>query len=199
MNSILLIGAVFVWGMVHSLLASRKVKSWFNRSLGLSSLRFYRLAYNLFSLVSFLPILGWMAVFPGRDVYSVPAPWAYEMVAVQLLAIVLLMAGVLQTDTLAFVGLRQLFERKPQPSRLVVNGLYRFVRHPLYTAGLLFVWMTARMTVSELIGAVALTVYILLGAYFEERKRALEYGRAYLEYRSMTPMLIPGLRFKRDD
>jgi protein-S-isoprenylcysteine O-methyltransferase Ste14 len=39
-----------------------------------------------------------------------------------------------------------------------------------------------------------LSIYILVGAYFEERKLLVEFGDAYSEYRQRTPMLIPGLR-----
>jgi protein-S-isoprenylcysteine O-methyltransferase Ste14 len=39
------------------------------------------------------------------------------------------------------------------------------------------------------------TVYILVGAYFEERKLLREFGAAYAEYKSKTPMLIPWLKF----
>ena len=53
---------------------------------------------------------------------------------------------------------------------LVTSGLYRFVRHPLYTTGLLFLWLTTTMTVSQLNVYVGATIYIFIGAYFEERK-----------------------------
>jgi protein-S-isoprenylcysteine O-methyltransferase Ste14 len=39
-----------------------------------------------------------------------------------------------------------------------------------------------------------LTAYILIGAYFEERKLMLEFGESYAEYREHTPMHIPGLK-----
>jgi protein-S-isoprenylcysteine O-methyltransferase Ste14 len=74
---------------------------------------------------------------------------------------------------------------------LVTRGLYRFVRHPLYTAGLVFIWLSTRMTVNRLTLTVAATLYILLGATFEERKLRREYGEAYVRYSAVTPMLIP--------
>jgi protein-S-isoprenylcysteine O-methyltransferase Ste14 len=40
---------------------------------------------------------------------------------------------------------------------------------------------------------VAATLYILIGAYFEERKLLREFGAAYVEYKKKTAMLIPGL------
>lgn len=42
---------------------------------------------------------------------------------------------------------------------------------------------------------IAATVYIVVGAFYEERKLEREFGAAYSEYKSKTPMLIPGLHF----
>ena len=101
--------------------------------------------------------------------------------------------AVLQTDVLSFVGLRQLIEGE-EKSDLVTSGLYRFVRHPLYTFSLLILWLSPSMTVNSFIVYAALTIYILIGTVFEERKLLREFGEEYANYKSITPMLIPGLR-----
>lgn len=193
-----LILSVFLWGLVHSILASQGAKAWLRRRFGEGVMRVYRFGYNLFSALSFLPILWLAAVLPDRVLYRIPAPWLYLSLGGQLLAAVLLTIGLLQTDTLAFIGLRQLIEGGERPAPLVVRGLYRWVRHPLYTAGLLFLWLTPVMTLNLLALYAAATIYIIAGAYFEERKLLREYGAAYAEYRASTPMLIPGLLFRRD-
>ncbi len=193
-----LILSVFLWGAVHSLLASQGAKAWLGRRFGESAMRFYRLGYNLFSAISFLPILWLVAALPDRVLYRIPPPWLYLTLAGQLLAAALLLIGLLQTDTLAFLGLRQLFEGEEKNGSLVVHGLYRWVRHPLYTAGLIFIWLMPVMSVNLLALCVAATIYIIGGAYFEERKLLREYGVAYADYQASTPMLIPGLRSRRD-
>jgi protein-S-isoprenylcysteine O-methyltransferase Ste14 len=193
-----LILAVLIWGLIHSYLASSGAKDWMHRVLGQNVTRLYRFSYNIFSAASFLPILWLMVVLPDRVLYQIPAPWIYFSLAGQLAAVVLLMVGVLQTDTLSFVGLRQLIEGEEPSSRLVTSGLYRWVRHPLYTAGLLFIWLTPVMSQNSLVVIIAATVYILVGAFFEERKLEREFGAAYLEYKAATPMLIPGLNFGRN-
>lgn len=43
---------------------------------------------------------------------------------------------------------------------------------------------------------IAATLYMIIGAVFEERKLRAEFGAAYDEYAHRTPMLIPGFRFK---
>ncbi|MGC8855262.1 MAG: methyltransferase family protein [Anaerolineae bacterium] len=195
MNSVLiLILTMALWGAVHSFLASLSVKSFFQRYLGSGIMRFYRLVYNGFSVISFLPILWLTVVLPDRPLYQAPLPWSLLMLTGQGLAAILLLIGVLQTGPLSFAGVRQLIEEEKPPS-LVVTGLYRYVRHPLYTAGLLFLWLTPAMTLNLLTLYLAATLYILIGARFEERKLLREFGEAYARYQRSTPMLLP--RWKR--
>ena len=196
MNILILISAFAAWGIVHSLLASLALKDFFRKTFGDGFIRLYRLGYNIFSALSILPILWLMWILPNHTLYLIPAPWKYLMLAGQGVAAFLLLYGVLQTDTLSFVGLRQLVEPDGKPGTLVTSGLYRFVRHPLYSAGLLFLWLTATMTLNQLIVYICATIYIFIGAYFEERKLLREFGAAYAEYKAATPMIIPGLRFK---
>ena len=198
MNIFWLTLAVLIWGVVHSLTASLGAKDWIRRMLGETGKRFYRLAYNLFSVISFLPILRLMVVLPDQVLYQIPAPWVYISLAGQVAAIILLGIGVLQTDMLSFVGLRQLFKGKERHSELITHGLYRWARHPLYTAALLFIWLTPIMSENSLVVIISATIYIFVGAWFEERKLEREFGAAYAEYKAVTPMLIPGMVFKRN-
>lgn len=192
-----LISAIVVWGAVHSITASLGFKNLLRRAFGDGFMRFYRLLYNAFSVLSFAPILYLMFVLPERDLYRVPSPWNYVMLAGQGLSAILLFVAVLQTDTLSFIGLRQLFEAE-RPGKLVKTGFYRVMRHPLYTFGLLFLWLSPSVSVNSFVVYGSLTVYILAGAYFEERKLLREFGQEYAEYKSITPMLIPGLKFGRN-
>ena len=59
--------------------------------------------------------------------------------------------------------------QKPK-EKLNTGGLYQVVRHPLYTFSLLFLWLTPVMTRNLALLYVAFTVYMLIGAIFEERK-----------------------------
>jgi methanethiol S-methyltransferase len=115
--------------------------------------------------------------------------------AIQLSAVIFLYLGLRQTGITSFIGLRQLLLPEDMtPPRLVTGGLYRFVRHPLYTAGLVFIWLIPIMTWNLLALIIGLSAYIIIGAYFEERKLLLDFGDAYADYRRHTPMLIPGMR-----
>jgi protein-S-isoprenylcysteine O-methyltransferase Ste14 len=197
MSFVILVGAIALWGGVHSWLASLGAKEWMRSALGKNIMRAYRLAYNVFSVLSFAPILLLMHLLPDRSFYAIPAPWSLLMLTGQGLSAILLLVGVLQTDTLSFIGLRQLLEPDEKAAALVTSGLYRFVRHPLYLFGLLFLWLTPIMTANMLVVYVSLTIYILVGAHFEERKLLREFGSVYAEYKARTPMIIPGLGFRR--
>lgn len=187
MNTFLILLALALWGLVHSFLASHFAKDMVN------SLRFYRLGYNLFAGVSFLPVMYLVAALPDAPLYQVPAPWSYLMLGVQALSALLLLAALLQTDTLSFIGLRQLFEEQ-KPGQLVTRGLYNLVRHPLYTFSLLFIWFSPGMSRNSFVFYLGVTLYVLIGAFFEERKLLREFGEAYAEYRRKTPFLIPWVR-----
>lgn len=192
-----LILAVLVWGVVHSMMASLGFKAFLRRVMGKGLMKFYRLFYNMFSAVSFVPILYLMVALPNQSFYQVPTPWSYLMLVGQGISVLLLLVAVLQTDTLSFVGLRQLFEEEKQ-DKLVRSGFYRFIRHPLYLFGLLFLWLSPSVSLNSFIVYLSLTIYILVGAYFEERKLLREFGQEYADYKAITPMLIPRLKFGRN-
>jgi protein-S-isoprenylcysteine O-methyltransferase Ste14 len=175
-------------------MASFGFKDLLQRMFGDGVMRFYRLFYNAFSVISFAPIVYLMITLPDKDLYRVPDPWSYLMLTGQGLSVLLLFVAVLQTDTLSFVGLRQIFSDEKN-GKLVTSGLYRYIRHPLYTFGLLILWLTPKMTLNSLTVYTSLTMYILVGAYFEERKLLREFGQKYADYKSATPMLVPGIKF----
>ena len=189
-----LILSIVIWGVVHSIMASFGFKDLLQRMFGDGVMRFYRLFYNAFSVISFAPIVYLMITLPDKDLYRVPDPWSYLMLTGQGLSVLLLFVAVLQTDTLSFVGLRQIFSDEKN-GKLVTSGLYRYIRHPLYTFGLLILWLTPKMTLNSLTVYTSLTMYILVGAYFEERKLLREFGQKYADYKSATPMLVPGIKF----
>jgi protein-S-isoprenylcysteine O-methyltransferase Ste14 len=73
---------------------------------------------------------------------------------------------------------------------LVTSGLHRYVRHPLYSASILFLAGGA----TNLFGLTTMisgTAYFAVGLKFEERKLGRLYGKAYDDYRRRTPALIP--------
>jgi protein-S-isoprenylcysteine O-methyltransferase Ste14 len=184
--------AIFAYGALHSLLASPWAKRLVRQAFGSTSDRFYRLFYNLLGGLTFLPVLAVVAINPGALIYRIPWPWSLLTMFGQAGAVLLLVIGLLQTDVWHFLGLRQLVQAdQAYTPTLVVSGLYRWVRHPLYMAGLIFVWLTPVMTASILTLNIGLTLYLLIGSAFEERRLFAEFGHAYLKYQQAVPRLFP--------
>lgn len=203
LSMLILFVIVLTWGTLHSLLASKKVKEWACRGFGKGAARYYRLGYNLFAGISFIPVLIAAAWFPDKRLYLVHLPWSALMIIIDIAAIAMLLIGLRQTDMWEFLGLRQVFAREPsnrpdctagtRDGTLITNGLYRFVRHPLYSAGILFLWMTPLMTTRVFAINLGLTLYILAGTILEERKLKEDFGESYVEYARRTPRYIPFL------
>jgi methanethiol S-methyltransferase len=194
----LIILAVLGYGLLHTLLASVKLKAHARNWFGSKTDRVYRLAYNFIAIFTLLPILFLPILLVDEEIYRINLPWVILTLSIQALAVIILVIGLKQTGISSFIGFRQLLlPEDTSPPRLITNGLYHYVRHPLYTCGLVFIWLIPIMTWNLLALIIGLTAYIIIGAYFEERKLLNEFCDAYAEYRQRTPMLIPGLRLPR--
>jgi protein-S-isoprenylcysteine O-methyltransferase Ste14 len=138
-------------------------------------------------------MLAWL---PDRVLYTLPAPWLWFALLGQLVALIGILYGLWLTNIWQFLGLCQLLDmpvvrRENCTPPLVVSGLYRWVRHPLYFWGLVFIWLTPQMTVNRLALVVGFSVYLYIGTFFEERRLVEEFGDDYREYQRQVPRLIP--------
>ncbi len=192
MNIIYILLAMTLWGFVHSFTASITLKEKSAQIFGADFVRLYRLLYNGFALITFLPIMGLVATLPSETLYAVSKPWSYIMTAGQGGAAFMLIVAVLQTDALHFAGIKQLFVEDTKGS-LVTKGLYKIVRHPIYTFSLIALWLTPTMSDNTLVFYIGITLYFIIGAMFEERKLLREFGEDYAMYKKSTAMLIPWL------
>ncbi|MDJ0622219.1 MAG: isoprenylcysteine carboxylmethyltransferase family protein [Desulfocapsaceae bacterium] len=80
-------------------------------------------------------------------------------------------------------------------SRIVEEGIYRYIRHPMYSSLLFLAWGAFFKHVSLLTIILVLTASGLLiaTARVEERENILHFGKDYEEYRKRTKMFIPWL------
>jgi len=81
-------------------------------------------------------------------------------------------------------------EREQTPE-FKTPGPYRWLRHPMMLGLLLGFWFTPEMSQGHLLLAVGITVYILIGVWFEERDLLREHGALYEDYRKRVGMLFP--------
>jgi protein-S-isoprenylcysteine O-methyltransferase Ste14 len=190
----LILLAVLLYGLIHSLLASLRFKNYLQQKYGPVINRWFRLAYNFIAVLTLLPILILPVILPDKNIYTIPFPWFILSVLCQLMAIVALIIGLGQTGAASFLGIHQLFHPEDVSApHFVTEGLYRYVRHPLYTAGLVIIWLFPYLTLNLLGLDLGITIYLFVGAHFEEQKLLGEFGEAYADYRRRTPMLVPGL------
>ncbi|ESY79706.1 isoprenylcysteine carboxyl methyltransferase [Mesorhizobium sp. LNHC221B00] len=77
--------------------------------------------------------------------------------------------------------------------RVIDTGPYGLVRHPIYTGLLLGILatMATKGTVWGVVGAILLTLGIIMKAKLEERFLRTELGTAYDDYAGRVPMLVP--------
>lgn len=193
--------SIGVYGLVHSILAGLSFKKWIRSRIGEQRYhRFYRLFFSLQAAILFLPILILTAVLPDQNIYRIPMPWVLFTTAIQITAVGVMIHSVLLTGAMRFVGLEQAVDPVSaiQSLPLVRRGMYRFVRHPLYTCTFLVIWLVPAMSWNVLALNIGVTLYTLIGAYFEERKLMEEFGTAYETYRKTTPFIVPGLKLNKN-
>jgi len=56
---------------------------------------------------------------------------------------------------------------------------------------LVFIWAMPEMTLNRLALWVVFSLYLVIGAFFEEQKMVKDFGQAYVDYKAKTPMLLP--------
>lgn len=88
---------------------------------------------------------------------------------------------------------KQYWSLQSGKGRLVITGIYRFMRHPQYTGlllvtfGLIVHWTTIPLLI---LWPVLVVLYYRL-ARWEERSMEEEFGEEYLEYKRKVPMFLP--------
>ena len=82
---------------------------------------------------------------------------------------------------------------KRRPNRVVASGAFRYVRHPLYLAGILTYFGLAFSTVSlfSLMLFVAIFVFYNYVAGYEEKLLDARFGEEYREYKRRTGKWLP--------
>ena len=76
---------------------------------------------------------------------------------------------------------------------LVTTGIYRYIRHPLYSSLLFLAWGVFFKSFSWASGSlvVVASLFLVLTARQEEREDLGYFGESYREYRKHTKMFIP--------
>ncbi len=148
LNFGIIIGAVAIWSVIHSILASLTVKHAVEKRFGKHYQRYYRLAYVMFSAVSFLAVLVLIFFLPDKQYYRIPFPWVVLTVILELAGGVLVLFSIMQTGAMVFLGFSQAMDAASATKTVpfVASGAFHFVRHPIYTGSLLAIWLLPFMS-----------------------------------------------------
>jgi protein-S-isoprenylcysteine O-methyltransferase Ste14 len=192
-----------LWCFLHSLLISHQALKLLEHTPRFCQAS-WRLAYNLFSLVTLGCLWWYWSRLPAEPLFNWPGWWQLLRWTGLAAAGYLFWQGIKTYDNLAFLGLRQLgwrSEDQPYPeSDLIQHGILAHIRHPYYTGGILVVIFCQPVTDINIIYRGVFVAYFIIGAYLEERKLLAELGEVYRRYQNEVPMFLPRLvrRRRRD-
>lgn len=193
---ILVLFALF--GFLHSLLASKKIKTLVKNKAG-GFMAFYRLGYVLVSVFSFYLIYQ-AAPRPDVVIYDLKYPFDFIILIPQLLALIGIIWSLKYFCVKEFLGLSQISrwynksydaEELDEHMTLIAEGPYKFVRHPLYFFSIIFIAARPAMSLSDLTFIVGIIAYFYVGSFYEEIKLVDKFGEQYLQYQKSVPRLIP--------
>lgn len=192
--SALLVNGVLLglFALQHSLMARPGCKAWWTRMVAPSLVRS---TYVLISSL-LLGLLFWQWRALTGVIWQVDSPLGRGgLHALFWLGWLLALWSTFMLSHCDLFGLRQVWLRLRgegySPVPFNAGALYRFVRHPLMLGFLIAFWAAPTMTLGHLLFAAAMTAYIFIGIFFEERDLAAAHGAAFEQYRKDVPMIFP--------
>ena len=181
--------------MLHSLLAGIRTKHWVAKSSG-GFFKHYRLFYTLFAAVSFISLIIYQVGIFSPFIFS-PNVVSYTIGIIAGLGGLVVMGMCIKKYFNKLSGLKTFFiDEFTSGNELIITGIHRYVRHPLYAGTFLFIWGLFIFIpyASLLISNFIITIYTVIGINFEEEKLVKEFGTPYIEYKKRVPKIIPSFR-----
>jgi methanethiol S-methyltransferase len=187
-----------LYGFIHSILASEKVKKIFRKTFG-KLIAFYRLGYNFFALVA-LYFIWDLAPHPTLQIYKLPSPYDYFVLIPQFLSLIGIIWCFKYICFKEFIGLNQIdrYLKKEYSDTeldenytLRIEGPYKYSRHPIYFFSIIFLMFRAEMNLFYLTMFISFTAYFYIGSYYEEKKMVRLFGDDYRNYQQKVPRIFP--------
>ena len=135
----LLIIVWIAWCALHSALVSLSLTEPLRKRFPYAS-RYYRIVYNVVSVVTLAPVLLYTFSLRGTPIFSWQGPWRFVQIALTVSALVFFVAGARHYDLFQFLGLRQLKDEKAcsvltDDCSLDTSGVSEFGPPPLVHRG----------------------------------------------------------------
>ena len=83
--------------------------------------------------------------------------------------------------------LAHIHSRQTHAGTLTIVGPYRWLRHPVYSFGIVAIWACPVLTAHRLVFDALFTGWIILGCMLEERDLTAQFGDTYERYRTNGP------------
>lgn len=187
---LLLLAGWICFFSLHSALAMQGPKRWFATRFPYWPSRYYRLGYNIFFLLAIVVLIYFQAVVPSSLVFQRSDLLNWFGGAIAFIGLLLMAAAARNYQVASFLGLSD-----GHSAALQVNGMNKYVRHPLYAAtglftiGLFLVFPYYK----NLYFLIAFFAYLVIGIKLEEKKLVDVYGNEYLQYQKRVKKMIPKL------
>lgn len=183
-----------LWCTLHSTLIATPVTDYLKKKLG-DRFRFYRLFFNAASLATLLPVVYYSIPARQAPVFRWEGPLMIVKYLLLAASIALFIAGGKHYSMAQFLGIRQIKTGRANPAlseydTFDTSGILSAIRHPWYTASLLFIW-AGDVSLSVLLINIVISAYFVVGTILEERKLLREFGEKYREYQKNVSMFIP--------
>jgi protein-S-isoprenylcysteine O-methyltransferase Ste14 len=189
-NHIILVLLWLLFGILHSVLAA----DWWKHRMELwlkANYKFYHFSYSVFAAITLVGVLVFQAYLPSRLLYEAPG-WVKLLCCLPLLTGLVIMGVLIRKYFFALSGI-SVFYKEQAPPALELGGVHQYVRHPLYSGTLLFIWSVFLIFpyMKNLLACLVITLYTIWGARLEEKKLVARFGEKYQAYKQRVPMLIP--------
>lgn len=184
------------WCFLHSLLLSQGFSRRFRHLAG-NMWRWHRVVYNMVSAVTLLPLLVYLQLINEQPLFL----WTGWFTGIRF---ILLAAGLLlfyggsrMYDFQLFIGLTQLRSGESSvllsgDSHFQQDGILSIIRHPWYGGGILFLWsIRSEYGVTICTIYTIFTVYLIIGAFLEEKRLEKIFGEEYRRYKRDVSMFVP--------
>lgn len=198
-QDIIIITLLFsLFAISHTILASSKTKQILVEKLG-EKIAFYRIFYNISSIIILLFIYT-VSPKPKEIIYDLQFPFDILIFIVQLFSILGLIWGISKINLKEFLGVSQIkrymknsynIEELDEKMEFIIEGPFKFSRHPIYLFSILFLALRPTMDLFYLIFFLNTVLYFYIGSYYEERKLVKLFGHRYVEYQNKVSRLFP--------
>jgi protein-S-isoprenylcysteine O-methyltransferase Ste14 len=191
LNSHLILATAWIlFCALHSVFASSAFKQWAAHRMG-AQYKYYRLYYTLFAVISFAAIIIYLLVMNSNRLFTTTKLTIISGIGVASTGFAI-MSICIAKYFMQLSGLKGLIHSKTN-NELMITGIHKVVRHPLYSGTFIFIWglLILFPSLSLFISDTIITLYTLIGLRFEEKKLEKEFGDAYRIYKEEVPMIIP--------